>query len=205
MIGAITGAVSALGNLIQGGINMWQQHKQQKYQQQLQQQIFQREDTAVQRRADDMAKAGLSKTLAAGGGANAGAIAQTQAPQMSGMDNLSDGVVRGMSADSEINATKERNNLVKQQVESEKINQDTMKTNQELGKANIEKVKAETDAIKWDTYMSSLRGVRRNDTGLSAQLMGLPKIVLDLLERAKGNMTDPDYYNEKRAIQGRDK
>ncbi|QCS36920.1 DNA pilot protein [Tortoise microvirus 26] len=51
------------------------------YQKQLQQEMFGREDTAVQRRADDMLKAGLSKTLAAGGGASAGPVVSTQAPQ----------------------------------------------------------------------------------------------------------------------------
>lgn len=51
------------------------------YQKELQQEIFAREDNAVQRRMRDLEAAGLSKTLAAGGSANAGAIVPTKAPQ----------------------------------------------------------------------------------------------------------------------------
>lgn len=50
--------------------------------QKLQNQIFKREDSAVQRRARDMEAAGLSKTLAAGDGAGAGAVVNTQAPEV---------------------------------------------------------------------------------------------------------------------------
>lgn len=42
------------------------------YQKMLQKMLFEREDNAVQRRATDLEAAGLSKTLAAGGSANAG-------------------------------------------------------------------------------------------------------------------------------------
>ena len=52
------------------------------YERELQQDIFSREDTAVQRRALDLEAAGLSKTLAAGSGANAGAAINVSAPQM---------------------------------------------------------------------------------------------------------------------------
>ena len=43
--------------------------------------MFAREDNAVQRRAADLKAAGLSKTLAAGGAAQAGPVVATQAPQ----------------------------------------------------------------------------------------------------------------------------
>lgn len=51
------------------------------YQKKLQQEIFAREDNAVQRRAEDLEKAGLSKTLAAGNAASAGQAISTNAPQ----------------------------------------------------------------------------------------------------------------------------
>lgn len=51
------------------------------YQKQLQNTIFMREDNAVQRRAEDLEKAGLSKTLAAGSPAGAGQAISTTAPR----------------------------------------------------------------------------------------------------------------------------
>ena len=56
------------------------------YQKNLQQQIFAREDNSVQRRANDLEAAGLSKTLAAGSSAGAGQVVNTSAPQQ-GSDN----------------------------------------------------------------------------------------------------------------------
>lgn len=47
----------------------------------LQERMFMREDNAVVRRSQDLANAGLSQTLAAGGGANAGPVVKTEAPQ----------------------------------------------------------------------------------------------------------------------------
>lgn len=51
------------------------------YQKDLQKEIFAREDNAVQRRVNDLIKAGLSPTLAAGSAAGAGSVASTSAPQ----------------------------------------------------------------------------------------------------------------------------
>ena len=51
------------------------------YQKDLQKQIFAREDNAVQRRVNDLIKAGLSPTLAAGSSAGAGSVISTSAPQ----------------------------------------------------------------------------------------------------------------------------
>ncbi len=51
------------------------------YQKDLQKKIFAREDNAVQRRVNDLVKAGLSPTLAAGSSAGAGSVVSTSAPQ----------------------------------------------------------------------------------------------------------------------------
>lgn len=51
------------------------------YQKDLQNKIFEREDNAVQRRVNDLVKAGLSPTLAAGSSAGVGSVVSTSAPQ----------------------------------------------------------------------------------------------------------------------------
>ena len=87
---SIAGGLAGLG---QSAINYDAQIQNLNYQKDLQKQIFAREDNAVQRRAEDLEKAGLSKTLAAGDAAGAGAIVNTKAPQTSVLDD----VLRGMS------------------------------------------------------------------------------------------------------------
>ncbi len=62
-------------------INFQLQKENLAYQKDLQKIIFAREDNAVQRRVDDLRKAGLSPTLAAGSAAGAGSVISTSAPQ----------------------------------------------------------------------------------------------------------------------------
>ncbi len=85
--------VGGLAGLGQSAINYSAQMENLNYQKDLQKQIFAREDNAVQRRAEDLQKAGLSKTLAAGDAAGAGSVVNTKAPQTSVIDD----VLRGMS------------------------------------------------------------------------------------------------------------
>lgn len=87
---SIVGGLAGLG---QSAINYDAQMQNLNYQKDLQKQIFAREDNAVQRRAEDLQNAGLSKTLAAGDAAGAGAVVNTKAPQTSVIDD----VLRGMS------------------------------------------------------------------------------------------------------------
>lgn len=84
-----------IGDILNTGLGIWQtaEHKYDSnrnfelqkenldYQKALQEKIFQREDTAVQRRRADLEAAGLNPNLAAGSSAGSGSVVSTSAPQ----------------------------------------------------------------------------------------------------------------------------
>ena len=82
MVLATAVAATAAAALASAGLNYYSQHKNLRYQKGVQEDIFNREDTSIQRRAADLQAAGLSPVLAAGQGADAGAVVRTDAPQL---------------------------------------------------------------------------------------------------------------------------
>lgn len=133
----ITGGLGLVGNIL--GFRQEKKQADQNYnlglenlayQKDLQQQIFQREDNAVQRRVEDLQKAGLSKTLAAGSAAGAGAVVNTQAPEKKqSFDRLAKmfdtqqmlmNTINIKKANADVNATNAQAELIKQQAENAK-------------------------------------------------------------------------------------
>jgi len=138
-----------LGSLISAGLNFagnYLAHKEEQrqadqnlafqreklqYDKELQQQIFAREDTAVQRRAADLEAAGLSKTLAAGSGAGAGAVVHTEAPQrrasydklaaMLDTQQLLLNIMNLKKANADVQATNAQAELIRQQAENAQV------------------------------------------------------------------------------------
>lgn len=81
----ITGVGSMIGgiaDLVNAGSNLELQKQNLQYQKDLQNRVFEREDSSIQRRVADLRAAGLSPVLAAGSGAQSGAVISTQAPQL---------------------------------------------------------------------------------------------------------------------------
>lgn len=121
------------------------------YDKDLQERIFQREDNAVQRKMADLEKAGLSKTLAAGSGASAGAVVPKNTPQMGSagkqmqqkaMADLIGTVMNLATMKADIARTNAQTSLIKSQANKTKTEADFMKDNNpQLVKQN--QIKAE--------------------------------------------------------------
>lgn len=123
-IGGIGNMIGAGADLLGAGLNYSAQMQNLDYQKALQKQVFQREDTSIQRRVADLRAAGLSPVLAAGQGAQSGAVVSTQAPQLN--LNAQDRVLKMFEGQNMAMA------LAKQ-------------------KADISKTEAETEAIRAQT------------------------------------------------------
>lgn len=155
-IGAAGGVLNGITGMITGAMNHNLQKEQFQYQKQLQERMFEREDNAAQRKATDLAKAGLSKTLAAGAGANAGPVVQTQAPQIDIPPADLGAFNQGYGNDIKDSAQKAQARLIDEQMK-------THQTERDFVSAQADKQRADTLATIYETRMNMNSGIRRGD------------------------------------------
>lgn len=110
-------ALDAASNIVNTGLQF---HNMQ-YQKGMQQQIFNREDSSIRRRVKDLQRAGLSPVLAAGQGANAGPVIQTQAPQIDTKSNLTQNAMNLMKMKADIAQTVAQKDYIDMQREKSRV------------------------------------------------------------------------------------
>lgn len=182
MVGAISAGVQAATGLVGGIMNAVNQHKQLKYQKQLQQQLFEREDNAVQRRAADLQAAGLSQTLAAGGGAGAGPVVKTEAPQLNIPDNVGSVAQNARMNDLQIEQAEEAKKLTMEQIKSQQ-------SQQSLAAAEKELKSIEAAVQSWNLGISKTYNMKTTDA------INLPNY---LLRQMAPNKKDGNIFDRAR-------
>lgn len=170
MLNAIASIGNMVGNLGSLGYNIYSGERNLQYQKQLQERIFNREDTAVQRRKADMIAAGFNPVLAAGDGAGSGSVVQTVAPQVV-PNNLGDALLSPFKTGAEVDKLKAEEKSINQGVEKmlheiKQIDSQTLKNNtetilktlqQELTKEEIKKINAEIRYIEENIFSKKLQ------------------------------------------------
>ena len=159
LAGLLGGASSTMLGLFQTGLSTYNMYQQQQnydtnydwqravfgYNLGLQNTMFNREDTAVQRRVADLEAAGLSPVLAAGQPANAGPVIHTTAPerQRAELPDFLNSVMSLLKMKEDISNTVAQRDLIKAQEINAKSNTiknlyDLEKTSADIANKNID-------------------------------------------------------------------
>jgi len=191
------GLFDSIVNGITGGLNYSNEKNNLEWQKEAQRTTWEREDNAVQRRAADMQKAGLSKTLAAGGAAQASAPISTTAPHL----ELHPSLDQSISQSAQVAQT--AMNMIKQQAD---ITQTQAQTNLMRNQLGIGKISLANKADERSLYKQfKVAGYKGHiptgsDVGGAFQLAKNASVVghitSALLSKAAGNLGHSRKYKK---------
>ena len=190
---AVLGGAAVGSNMLTGYLNYNNQKDTLHWQKDTQREIFQREDTAIQRRVADLNAAGLSPVLAAGQGAGTGGTVSVTPPQL----NLGDNAMVAMNLlkqEADISATRAQEAYTKlQQERAEQLlpaelsqieagiknaDANTYRTYQEAKKAKVDAENAEKQGF----VPKSAAGAIISDFGNA----NVNQIIRNMVDKARG-------------------
>ena len=184
--GMIGGILSAINGAIFGGINAAEQKKWNKQQQEnwnrqfeytkwLNQQQMIREDNAVQRRANDLQKAGMNRLMAAGDGAEAGTLTSFQgnaggSPMQLDINPI-EAFLAAKQSQANIANTEAQTELIRNKSQTESINKELKSAQKNLtlameAKTEQERKNALVDYLReWHDYeIDNRMGTKSNES-----------------------------------------
>lgn len=160
--------------------NIYQQERQFDYERNLQKKVFNREDSSIQRRVNDLRRAGLSPVLAAGNGASAGQVVGVQTPRA---DDIA-GKYRDLIS-------------MSNEIATSKVQRELMEEQKKAAEATANAANANAAQTNWNTswYKKQPGGgmpTNMNPVGQSAGY--LTGAVSGFIDKAAGNVKNM-YYN----------
>lgn len=203
--GAGVGLMRGVGEWIRSGQNLDAQRQQMKYMQGAQQTQWDREDNAVQRRANDLRAAGLSPVLAAGSAAQSSSPIQVGAPQAtsSGPEAVA-GIGEGIQtalAMSQLSATVEGAKAAQAQASltrsTEKINKENQPFNQAVMAATRKASMAAAYGQNTKTRIERIRAKNFEDQGVDPASISTPVGQAVQLKEVIGKWFHDDAYQKK--------
>lgn len=167
---AVLGTLLGAGGMAASALNVRNNYGLQvanlDYQKDLQQKIFEREDTAIQRRMEDARAAGVNPYAVVGSGANAGSVVSTQAPQMQGINvgGMFDTVQSALGIMQNLNATKQQQaTLANQQIQNANAIKEGMYLDSKLAEINLTNKMLNQDYdLKWMDINNAWLDLNRN-------------------------------------------